>query len=147
MNSGDPQDAGKVDRFGYAAGLAFNWRPGDRRSSLRRMNWGLSAQYRRQYLPDVDERSAVKVDNLIVRASMAGGIGKVPGLKDGLGYHVAGAYDLNRKVPGLEMGVATVLFAYPRVVLGIDGWVQGHDDDPRTRDKRWDWAPRVSLQF
>jgi len=147
MPLGERPGGGRVDRFGYALGLAVSYRPDDRNSVAGRMKWGAAVEYRRQSLPHAIDGSPVKVDNVIIRGSISGGLVRVPLFQRGLGFDLSGGYDIERKVPGARLGLATQISSRPMIVLGIDGWVQGRDDDPRTRDKRWDWAPRLSLQF
>jgi hypothetical protein len=147
MASGVPAMAGRVDRFSYAVGLGFSLSPDNRRSLAGRMKWSAAVQYRRQYLPDVVNASGVRVDNLIVQGGFAGGLPPGHGFKSGLGFEVSGAYDFKRKVPGLEVSLKTIVIQVPKVVLGLRGWIQARDNDPRTKDELWDIAPQLSVKF
>ncbi len=59
----------------------------------------------------------------------------------------SGAYDFKRKVPGLEVSLKTIVIQVPKVVLGLRGWIQARDNDPRTKDELWDIAPQLSVKF
>lgn len=140
-------ETGRVDRMPFALGAMIEHRPGDPGSFLGRQKLGLGLQYRRQYLPAAGAKTPVRVGGTVVHGLIEGAIGKVPMLANGLSYRLAAGYDLTRKIPGAELSLTTAVYEDPRILLGIGVWVQGRDEDVRTRDKRFDFAPRISIQF
>jgi hypothetical protein len=147
MPSGVTLQPSKVDRFSYALGVGMSLSPDRKASFAGRLKYQASLQYRRQFLPDALDGSPVQVDNLIAQAGIAGGWPKALGLKSGLSFRLSAAYDFKVKVPGAELKLSTRLRESPLIVVGVRGWIQGRDADPRTRDKRWDFAPVVIVKF
>lgn len=136
-----------VDRVPYAFGLELEHRPGNPKTFAGHLAMGLGVQYRRQYLPPDPGGAPVAVDNVIVDAAVGGAMRSFPGLPQGLGYRLKVGYDVARGVPGAELALTTAVLEYPRLIIGVSFWFQGRDNDPRTRDKRFDLAPHISLQF
>lgn len=136
-----------VDRVPYALGLEWEHRPGNPASFAGRLSFVLGVQYRRQYLPAVTGGPPARVDNVIVDAALGGALARFPLLSRGLGYRLKLGYDVARGVPGAELALNTAVLDYPRIVVGVSFWFQARDDDPRTRDKRFDLSPHLNLQF
>ena len=147
LASGIAGQPGRVDRFGHALGLGLAFSP-DRKGSLAgRLEYQLSFLSRRQYLPSEVDGSPVRVDNAIVQAKLGGALSRGPGLKSGLSFSLAAAYDLKTRVPGGEVVLTTSVLADPPIVAGLRGWIQGRDNDPRTRDKLWYVGPVLGFGF
>jgi hypothetical protein len=143
---GSPSD--KVDRFSYALGLGLSLSPDHKASFAGRLKYRASLQYRRQFLPDALDGSPVRIDNLIAQGGISGAWPKALGLKSGLTFGLSAAYDFKTKVPGAELKLTTRLLESPlNVIVGVRGWIQGRDENPRTRDKRWDLAPIIIVKF
>jgi hypothetical protein len=136
-----------VDRLPYAFGLAWKHEPGNPKTFVGRLRMGLGVQYRRQYLPADPGGAPIGVDNVIVDAGVDGAVRKLPFLPYGFGYSFKAGYDVLRGVPGAEVALNTMVLTNPRLVVGVSFWFQGRDDNARTRDKRFDLAPHLSLQF
>ena len=144
-----PGTDGRSHHMPFAFGAEVSHRPGDSASFLGRQRFALGLEYRRQYLPAEDTKAPVRLRSKLVRGSVDGAFGKLPIFSNGISYRLTAAYDLSRKVPGAELTLTTpiAIIEYPRLVAGLNVWVQGRDNDPRTRDKRFDFGPRLALQF
>jgi hypothetical protein len=148
MAAGEKSQLGKVDRFSHALGLALSLSPDHKESFAGRLKYRASLQYRRQFLPDALDGSPVRVDNLIAQGGISGAWPRAVGLKSGLRFGLSAAYDFKMNVPGAELQLSTQLLQSPlNVVVGVRGWVQGQDENVRTRDKKWDLAPVVIVKF
>lgn len=147
LASGIAGQPGKVDRIGHALGLGLALSP-DRKASLAgRLEYRLSFLSRRQYLPSEVDGSAIRVDNAIVQAGIGGALPHGFGLRNGLNFSVSAAYDFKTHVPGAEFSLSTRVLDDPPIAIGLRGWIQGRDDDPRTHDKLWHVGPVFGFGF
>lgn len=140
---------GRSHHMPFAVGAEVSHRPGSPGSFLGRQRFALGLEYRRQYLPAEGTKAPVRITSKVVRGAIDGAFGRLPLFSNGISYRLAAGYDLSRKVPGAELTLTTpvAIIEYPRLVAGINVWVQGRDNDPRTRDKRFDFGPRLAFQF
>ncbi|MEA2986736.1 MAG: hypothetical protein QOD94_2990 [Alphaproteobacteria bacterium] len=148
MPAGVVSSSSEVDRFSYSLGLGLTLSPDHKASLAGRLKYRASLQYRRQFLPDALDGSPVRIDNLIAQGGISGAWPKALGLASGVVFGLSAAYDFKTNVPGAELELTTRLLESPlNVIVGVRGWMQGRDENLRTRDKRWDLAPIIIVKF